>query len=185
MRKYIVEGEKLDSGYKPGCNDEFCPHCENEAYNIPSDRISLCPHCEEELFPCAGCEDDDRCDYSEDTKSCHRFAHTVKSLRRRTMMEDIKNPVEEIIKAIPQLSEPSRQKDLVYLSRQNWHNRLKTIETKNLKKYRRSKTASSMSSYFHPCIIEFRDEDTVVIDSKKYKLIRDHLMSEKFNLKKQ
>lgn len=96
---------------------------------------------------------------------------------------DIRDPIEEIKQAIPQLNEPSRYNNLIYLSNQNWHNRLKSIETKNLKKYKRSSTATSMSIYFNPCIMESRDGDTVVIDEEKYKLIRNYLMSEQFNLR--
>jgi len=75
MSVYKIEGTKTDTGFKGfGFCDEYCSHCESEAFNIPANRVSLCPHCEKELFPCSVC--DERCDWRRDTLACHRFAHS-------------------------------------------------------------------------------------------------------------
>lgn len=71
----MVEGTKEYTGFiTPDCCIEWCSHCEEETYNIPTDLVSLCAHCGEELFPCSKC--DDKCDWNDETLSCHRFKHS-------------------------------------------------------------------------------------------------------------
>lgn len=95
----------------------------------------------------------------------------------------IRNPIEEIKKAIPQLAEiPNNPNNLEYVSYSNFDSRLKRIETANLKKYRKSITWCSLGSYFNPCILEAEtDNKIIVINKKKYKLITDYLKSDAFN----
>ena len=93
------------------------------------------------------------------------------------------NPTEVINNAIPELSEIENYNNTIYLSEQNWNNRLKTIERKNLNKYHRSTSWVSMIPYFDPCVIAYQDGDTVIINQAKYKLIRKYLMSDDFNKK--
>ena len=52
-------------------------------------------------------------------------------------------------------------------------NRLKTIETKNLKKTGSSLSWASLSNDFRPCILEIlMPEKVLIIDKDKYKEIR-------------
>lgn len=54
---------------------------------------------------------------------------------------------------------------------ENFNNRMKTIETKNLKKYGKSLTWVSLSNYFNSAIIEIYD-NLLVLDKDKYNQIR-------------
>ena len=56
----------------------------------------------------------------------------------------------------------------------NWNNRLKSIETKNIKKYGESLTWTSLERHFNDCIIQIT-EGTIIFDEKKYKEIRKKL----------
>lgn len=97
-------------------------------------------------------------------------------------MLKIINPIEEVKKVIPKLDSISDYGNIKTISYNNWDNRMKTIETKNLKKYGRSLSWSSLSSYFHCCIIETNiDYQTINFNEAKYKLIREYVISEEFN----
>ena len=65
--------------------------------------------------------------------------------------------------------------NVLYLSDNQWDNRIKTIATKRLKKFRRALTATSMGRYFNVAIIEFR-EGIVVVDESEYKRLRKLFM---------
>jgi|GEM_PF-2638438 len=70
---------------------------------------------------------------------------------------------------------------VIFLTNQQFENRLKTIATKNLKKYGRTPTATSLSNfYFQECIICVHESDgdncLLEIDKNKYKEIRTHVM---------
>ena len=97
------------------------------------------------------------------------------------------NPVEEINRAIPELSTITNYGNTEYLSSQNFDSRLKRIETNNLKVYGRSTSWVSMGTWFNPCIIEIRDNKTLVINKEKYKLIAAYMktthMQEKIKMK--
>ena len=93
---------------------------------------------------------------------------------------ETRNPVKEIEEALPELNTISNYGNVEYLSRQSWHNRLKAISTKNLKTYKRC--LCDYALYFYPCIISYASEDgAVAINIKKYKLIREYLLSSVFN----
>jgi len=68
-----VEGTIEDTGFK-GIDfcDEYCSKCEHITFNVPTDRVSRCAHCGVELFPCAACEQEDGCQWTEET-GCQRF----------------------------------------------------------------------------------------------------------------
>ena len=71
-----------------------------------------------------------------------------------------------------------------YITNRQFDIRLKTIETKNIKKYGSSLTATSLSNgYFRDCIICIHDDNLLEIDEDKYKEIRKRVTSEDFNLK--
>jgi len=92
------------------------------------------------------------------------------------------NPTEEIKKAIPELEGIGNYGNVKTVSDSTWHNRMKTIETKNLKKYHRSTSWVSLYTYFSPCVLEMDSSyHTVMINEAKYQLIRKHVMSESFN----
>lgn len=57
------------------------------------------------------------------------------------------------------------------VSIENFENRMKTIETKNIKKYGESLTWVSLYNLFNKCIIEV-DEKTITFDENEYKKIR-------------
>ena len=81
----IVEGTIEDTGFKgDGYADEWCSHCENVTYNIPTNRVSLCVHCGEELFPCAGCDiaSEGNCGWANYLMRCDRFSHSIESNMR-------------------------------------------------------------------------------------------------------
>ena len=71
---------------------------------------------------------------------------------------------------------------ILYLSAQQWNNRLKTIETKNLRKYHKTPYWLSIGRTLSPCIIEFQDGETRVIDAEKYKELRAFCLSEEYVL---
>lgn len=71
---------------------------------------------------------------------------------------------------------------ILYLSQQQWSNRLKTIETKNLKKYHRTPYWLSIGHTLKGCIIEIQDGETLVVDEDKYKELRKFCMSEDYAL---
>ena len=62
--------------------------------------------------------------------------------------------------------------DPIWLSRQQWHNRLKSIETRNLKTYRRSYTIPTIERDLSDCIIEYDDEGNIRIDKDAYKTLK-------------
>jgi len=77
---------------------------------------------------------------------------------------------------------------VVYWTKQQFNNRMKTIETKNLKKHRRSRAWFSLISNFNECILCIHVEDSgniMEIDEDKYKEIRAFVMSEEFCLPKE
>lgn len=58
-----------------------------------------------------------------------------------------------------------------------YDNRMKTIETKNLKKTGESLTWVSLLSYFHCCILEnYPDERILIINRDKYNEIRKQVL---------
>lgn len=63
------------------------------------------------------------------------------------------------------------------ISIKNFDNRLKTLETKMLKKYGKSKTWVSFYNDFKKCILEV-EENTVTIDEKVYKEKRKEILGE-------
>ena len=94
----------------------------------------------------------------------------------------IVNPIEKIKKTIPEFKTTDHYNEIKTISNQSWHNRMKTIETKNLNKYKKSLTFSSLERYFNPCIICLNSSDnTITFNMRKYKLIKEHIMSEEFN----
>lgn len=72
---------------------------------------------------------------------------------------------------------------VLYLSYQQWDNRLKTIETKNLKQYHRTPSWLSIGYELKPCILETQDGKIIVIDEDKYKELRKYCLSEDYVLK--
>ena len=99
-------------------------------------------------------------------------------------MTKIANPIEDIKKAIPELDQITNYNNLKTISYQLWNNRIKIIATKNLNKYGKSLSWSSLTTYFNPCIIELDSSyNTITFNEFKYKLIRRHVMSEEFVLK--
>jgi hypothetical protein len=60
---------------------------------------------------------------------------------------------------------------------ENFDNRLKTIETKNLKKTGSSLSWASLSNHFRPCILEIlMPEKVLIVDKDKYKEIRKQVL---------
>ena len=60
---------------------------------------------------------------------------------------------------------------------ENFDNRLKTIETKNLKKTGNSLSWVSLSNRFRPCILEIlMPEKVLIVDKDKYKEIRKQVL---------
>ena len=98
-------------------------------------------------------------------------------------MLKISNPIEKIKKALPHLKDiKNSYNNVKIISYQAWDNRLKTIETKNLNKYKKSLTWSSLQLYFNDCIICIHSSDKAIeINQDKYKLIKNYIMSDKFN----
>jgi len=96
-------------------------------------------------------------------------------------MLTIRNPIEDVENAIPQLGTISDYENRKYINFQAWDNRIKTIVTKNIKKYGQSITESGIEGYFNPCIIcVYSDDKLIEINEEKYKLIRCYVTSEKF-----
>jgi hypothetical protein len=96
-------------------------------------------------------------------------------------MLKIINLIEEVKKAIPALEEIEDYGNTETISDQSWSSRMKTIETKNLKKYRKSTAWISLMMYFHSCVICVEGGKLLTINKAKYKLIREYVMSEEFN----
>lgn len=71
---------------------------------------------------------------------------------------------------------------IIYLTNQQFQNRMKTISTKNLQKYGRSLTAISLHHHFRDCILCVHDGAVLEIDENKYKEIRALVMTEEFCL---
>jgi hypothetical protein len=94
---------------------------------------------------------------------------------------NIINPIEEIKTAIPQLDEITDRNNSIFVTNQEWNNRIKTIATKNYKKYNSGKYWISLMIYFNPCVICVHDGKLREINKEKYLLIRKYLMSEEFN----
>ena len=70
---------------------------------------------------------------------------------------------------------------MIYLTKKQWDNRIKTIATKRLHKFRRALTATSMEWYFNKAVVEIQTNyphDTVlVVDEVVYKEIRALFMN--------
>ena len=97
----IVEGTADDTGYKGvGYTDEWCAHCMDVTFNIPTNRVSLCVHCKTELFPCSGCDIsvvDGNCSWGHSgTLRCNRFNHTDK-WKLKDLNDSRKSLVESLI----------------------------------------------------------------------------------------
>ena len=69
------------------------------------------------------------------------------------------------------------------VSVKNFDNRMKTIVTKTLKKYKTSLTWASLNRYFNDCILCIYGDDLLEINEDKYKEIRKYVMSEEFHRK--
>ena len=65
---------------------------------------------------------------------------------------------------------------MLHLTFEQWDNRIKTIATKRLRKFRRALTATSMSHYFNKAIIEIQ-EGVIVVNEAEYKRLRLLFMS--------
>ena len=93
------------------------------------------------------------------------------------------NPIEETKKAIPELEKICNYGNVKTVSDSAYRGRMKTIETKNLRKYHRSTSWVSLYAYFSPCVLELDPSyHTVTINEAKYQLIRKYVMSESFNV---
>lgn len=66
-----------------------------------------------------------------------------------------------------------------YLTKQQWNSRIKAIETKTLKQLHHC--SSMIGEKMKQCIIEYRDNNIVIIDELLYKNLRKLCMSEDFN----
>lgn len=67
------------------------------------------------------------------------------------------------------------------VSTQNWDNRAKTIETKNLKKWNKTPAWLSILREMGKSVISFDSCDgSVTFDESEYKKIREHCLSEKY-----
>lgn len=97
-------------------------------------------------------------------------------------MQNILNILYAAIPRLKQIENTSENMELIPSG--NWDTRIKSIFTKNLKRYGKSTTPAGLETYFHPCIIETQitgNETLVLINREKYLLIRKYLMSEEFN----
>ena len=93
------------------------------------------------------------------------------------------NPREIIKEAIPEIATIGNYGNAKTIGYDQWYNRMKSIETLNLKKYNRSTSWVSLQNYFD-CIIESNSNyNTITFNEAKYKLIRKYVMSEEFNKK--
>lgn len=65
---------------------------------------------------------------------------------------------------------------MLYLTEKQWDNRIKTIATKRLRKFREALTATSMGRYFNiSCIVELQENlggTIIVVNEEKYKEMR-------------
>jgi len=87
-----------------------------------------------------------------------------------------------ITEQIPEIQSIGDWGNTKTISYKQWDNRMKSIETKNLNKYRRSLSWVSLMHYFNTCIIETNSSyKTIKFNEEKYKLIRKYVMGEKFN----
>lgn len=97
----------------------------------------------------------------------------------------IRNPIEEIRKALPELENTNG--NIKTISIDNWDSRIKRIQTQIRKKYKRYSGLPTYQAYLNPCVVEYENTFTgcgiVKIDEAKYKLIRKYLLSDEFNLK--
>lgn len=92
----------------------------------------------------------------------------------------ISNPTEEIKKALPELEDVSGNIKTVTI--ENWERRVRTIQTKIKKKYKKYSWLNTYQMYLNPCIIEYMDGKLIKFDEDKYKIIRKYLLSDEFNL---
>lgn len=88
---------------------------------------------------------------------------------------------EKIEIAIPEIKTISDYQNKDFISIKNWNNRIKGVATKNLNRYKKALTSSSLIHYFKPCIICIHDGEMIEYNKEKYLLIRRYLMSEEFN----
>ena len=96
-------------------------------------------------------------------------------------MANIIDPIKEINEAIPELESIRDYDNNDFVSIKNWKGRMKSITTKNLRKYK--KAEASYGIYFNPCVIAIYVDDQIIeFNKKKYALIRKYLLSEEFNL---
>lgn len=97
----------------------------------------------------------------------------------------MQNILNTLYAAIPRLKEiENTSENTEMIPSKNWETRIKSIFTKNLKRYGKSTTPAGLEIYFHPCIIETQiteNETLVLINREKYMLIRKYLISEEFN----
>ena len=97
----------------------------------------------------------------------------------------MQNILNTLYAAIPRLKEiENTSENTEMIPSKNWETRIKSIFTKNLKRYGKSTTSAGLEIYFHPCIIETQitgNGTLVLINREKYLLIRKYLMSEGFN----
>jgi hypothetical protein len=93
------------------------------------------------------------------------------------------NPIEKIKEDIPELQTISNNpNNLEYVRNKNFDSRITRIQNHNLRKYKKSLSAVSMGIYFNPCIVEVQtDNDVVVVNKLKYKLIANYLKGLEFN----
>ena len=64
---------------------------------------------------------------------------------------------------------------MIYLTEKQWDNRIKTIATKRLHRFRKALTATSVGHYFNSCIVELQENSSgtiIVVDEDKYKEMR-------------
>jgi len=69
---------------------------------------------------------------------------------------------------------------MIYLTEKQWDNRIKTIATKRLRKFRKALTATSMGWYFNKAVVEIQSgsRDTVlVVNEVIYKELRALFMN--------
>lgn len=99
-------------------------------------------------------------------------------------MKEICNPIEEVRTNIPELADiEDNEQNCKRVSYENWDNRLKTISTKNLRKYKSAVTISGLEVYFQPCIVCVHPDDREIeINLEKYRLIRRYVMSEEHHV---
>lgn len=68
------------------------------------------------------------------------------------------------------------------ITKQNWDNRVKTIQTKIRKEYGRFSNIGYYHHLLQPCIIEHQiDRGTLTFNEDRYKELRKELLSKEFN----